>query len=449
MAGRKAENYLPFVRQARGYYSDYPIYAPVYDTGTTVLNVKSSPFFAAGDGITDDTDAIEMAIDALPLWGGEILFPDGVYMTRHTIVIKKHGVSLTGLPLASTFADQIQQQPGIRGLSVIKANPSWFSSGTPVVVYGELDNTKMWTGGGMYNLVVKNTKGFITPGDCVQILNVQAVTVQRCNLRDAARGVFVSANTPGGISNTNIRQNILNELVNNAIYMASGSEENYVKDNYIAGYMGYGIRVSGTGNSVINNHIESGLLIGSGTADGAAIYSDGSREYIYQNDIMNAPGTALYFAGSHGTVISNHINNANAQGIANGSGIWVAGSLVDVNITANSINDNDSHMVYGIRDTTTGGGVFIGPNSIYGYTTAPMISTNNSFQPMILPAKVGVGGVAIPTAALDMAASIAGAASMRVRSGVAPTTPNDGDIWYDGTNLKMRVGGVTKTFTLA
>lgn len=39
-------------------------------------------------------------------------------------------------------------------------------------------------------------------------------------------------------------------------------------------------------------------------------------------------------------------------------------------------------------------------------------------------------------------------ASLRIRSGTAPTTPNDGDIWFDGTDIKMRIGGVTKTFTL-
>lgn len=35
-----------------------------------------------------------------------------------------------------------------------------------------------------------------------------------------------------------------------------------------------------------------------------------------------------------------------------------------------------------------------------------------------------------------------------VATTTTPATPNDGDIWFDGTNLKMRVGGVTKTFTL-
>jgi hypothetical protein len=53
-----------------------------------------------------------------------------------------------------------------------------------------------------------------------------------------------------------------------------------------------------------------------------------------------------------------------------------------------------------------------------------------------------------PTANVDIASSSTARASLRIRSGVAPTTPNDGDIWYDGTDIKMRIGGVTKTFTL-
>jgi hypothetical protein len=53
-----------------------------------------------------------------------------------------------------------------------------------------------------------------------------------------------------------------------------------------------------------------------------------------------------------------------------------------------------------------------------------------------------------PTALLDIGASTTARTSLRIRSGTAPTAPNDGDIWFDGTNIKMRIGGVTKTFTL-
>lgn len=56
-------------------------------------------------------------------------------------------------------------------------------------------------------------------------------------------------------------------------------------------------------------------------------------------------------------------------------------------------------------------------------------------------------GTTVPTARVDIAASTTGAASIRVRGGVAPTTPNDGDLWYDGTNLKFRDGSTTRTIT--
>jgi hypothetical protein len=62
---------------------------------------------------------------------------------------------------------------------------------------------------------------------------------------------------------------------------------------------------------------------------------------------------------------------------------------------------------------------------------------------------IGIGlGSNDATALIDIAASTSARASFRIRSGTAPTSPNDGDIWFDGTNLKMQIGGVTKTFTL-
>ena len=53
-----------------------------------------------------------------------------------------------------------------------------------------------------------------------------------------------------------------------------------------------------------------------------------------------------------------------------------------------------------------------------------------------------------PTAIADFGASTTSRSSLRIRSGTAPTSPNDGDIWYDGTNIYIRVGTTTKTFTI-
>lgn len=61
--------------------------------------------------------------------------------------------------------------------------------------------------------------------------------------------------------------------------------------------------------------------------------------------------------------------------------------------------------------------------------------------------RIGIG-VTVPTGFIDIRASTTGTAHIRLRTGVAPTTPNDGDIWFDGTSLKIRIGGVTRTFTV-
>jgi hypothetical protein len=39
-------------------------------------------------------------------------------------------------------------------------------------------------------------------------------------------------------------------------------------------------------------------------------------------------------------------------------------------------------------------------------------------------------------------------ASLRIPSGTAPTSPVNGDIWFDGTNLNVRIGGVTRTIVV-
>ena len=62
--------------------------------------------------------------------------------------------------------------------------------------------------------------------------------------------------------------------------------------------------------------------------------------------------------------------------------------------------------------------------------------------------KLFVGGNTTPTALLHLAAGTTAAAQICMTSGVAPTSPNDGDMWYDGADVKFRVGGITKTFTL-
>lgn len=57
--------------------------------------------------------------------------------------------------------------------------------------------------------------------------------------------------------------------------------------------------------------------------------------------------------------------------------------------------------------------------------------------------KLGTGGILTPTAFVVAAASTVYAASLRIHPGVAPTTPNAGDVWFDGSNFLGYNGSTT------
>lgn len=61
---------------------------------------------------------------------------------------------------------------------------------------------------------------------------------------------------------------------------------------------------------------------------------------------------------------------------------------------------------------------------------------------------LGIGN-STPTAYADLHASTVTGASLRIRSGVAPTGSNDGDVWYDGSVLNFRSGSVTQAVITA
>jgi hypothetical protein len=85
--------------------------------------------------------------------------------------------------------------------------------------------------------------------------------------------------------------------------------------------------------------------------------------------------------------------------------------------------------------------------------TRPILGISNfTTRLMTVLANGNAGfGIALPTARVHIAASTTLVAAMNLIVGVAPTTPNDGDIWLESntnTGLKIRIAGVTKTISL-
>lgn len=98
-----------------------------------------------------------------------------------------------------------------------------------------------------------------------------------------------------------------------------------------------------------------------------------------------------------------------------------------------------------------------GTGTFYAYTINPTINQTGGASGdtggiLISPTLTSVGGtfhaIRVNAGKVTLAAATTTYPSLTMPAGTAPTTPANGDIWFDGTDIKMRVGGVTKTFTL-
>jgi hypothetical protein len=143
---------------------------------------------------------------------------------------------------------------------------------------------------------------------------------------------------------------------------------------------------------------------------------------IYANGYVDALSTktdspAYNFAGSA---------NANTSGNR---------GLFSLTNTFNPTSGNATYATFAINQTINQTG---GSNGITrGLYINPTITAAADWR-----------AIEINTGISVLAPATTASATLRVPSGTAPTSPVDGDIWFNGTNLFMRIGGVTKTFTI-
>lgn len=179
--------------------------------------------------------------------------------------------------------------------------------------------------------------------------------------------------------------------------------------------------------------------IGINTSTAGAI----STNEIYNNGLINSNVSGkngLYFvtAGSQRGFIFQHL----------GSGSFNSSQAV-FQITKDFTNAEVGILVdrlfeiNGTYNFTNGTKGLIGIN----YNTTITALSGSHYGILIRPDSLnGFGlGATLPTALVDLEGSTIARASLRIRSGSAPTSPNDGDIWNSGTDLFVRLGGTTYT----
>jgi hypothetical protein len=184
-----------------------------------------------------------------------------------------------------------------------------------------------------------------------------------------------------------------------------------------------------TGNVAINTTTDAGYKLDvNGTAR-------------VQNHIFLASGFSYISLGNNVNLRSN---------IAGGSGY-----IIDVQ-SYNTLNSSSNEQGFANFLGTYAPTSVSGTPAFNALKVTPTINqtgganqiTRGLFINPTLTAVADFRAIEVASGITILGAATTAKASLRIPSGTAPTSPVDGDIWFDGTNIKMRIGGVTKTFTL-
>jgi hypothetical protein len=192
------------------------------------VSVKEPAYGAQGDGLTEDTDAINAAIDAIPTSGGTLYFPPGVYLVDWSAVtIDKSNLTVLGAPGA-----------------VLKLMPDFnYISQTFRIVGGtEISDIKIigmtfdgnWANRGVGEPVDS------TQAHAIYVKNVRRLWIENCYIHDVmGDGICID---PGDAESSEIfiRNNVINHVMRNGISVVAGYKV-LIDGNVIDGFNTDGI----------------------------------------------------------------------------------------------------------------------------------------------------------------------------------------------------------------
>jgi len=255
-------------------------------TGSAVTNVEAKlaqyvsvkDFGAVGDGLTDDTAAIQAAINALSPLGGTLWFPKGAYIVSdanadNACLVVTAPIQFLG---AGAFYTSIQPAASVAAtVNTILVNPN--------VNY---DQTLM----SFRNLSLGNLNNGTRAGNhgifCITLnagQNLPKFTVENCAIQQGAGAAIYHLNDP--VDNAN-----------GGMYAA------YINNNTLKG----GIRLENSGDSIV---ISNNVLSGTGTGVFAALITGASLLTIIDNNITTTLSAIIIFGGMRVHILRNNIEH--------------------------------------------------------------------------------------------------------------------------------------------
>jgi hypothetical protein len=404
-------------------------------------SVSVKDFGAVGDGVTDDTAAIQAAVDYISTNGGRLYFPSGKFLISTTITIEKSGVWLEG----SGSAD----------------GGTWIVNGTanlPAIKFG--DGVNLFYSNGISQMLFGQKSGVVaTAGNCGVMFNKCGT----CLISDVYVSSFPAALYDGfvfeNISQTQILTIRAQNCLNNGVVIKGDSLDLYVTNSradsngnngwdikfsnglYFVNCTAYGNELrawdiqTGSGSTYSTNNLFFVNCVGD-TSGADNWYFDNVNSFYLSNCWGATQKNPAVNTGSSGFVLfGNLVTNGNFSNCAalynNGDGLKIFGAkninivggqfgtLVNGNGRAGSgsgisvLNNSENITISSIQSTGNAnhginidigtvrcnilGGTVLGNigAAIFGFANATSIRSVSGFNPCIVPAQsVPVSGVA-------------------------------------------------------
>jgi len=265
--------------------------------------VSVKDFGAVGDGVTDDTVAIQNAINYLSPLGGTLYFPRGSYIVSDPnaddacltitapIQVLGDGPFYTSIQPANTVANTV---------STIIVNPNANYDQTLMsfrnISLGNLSNGTRAGNHGLYCLTVNAGQ------------NLPKFTVENCTIQQGGGYAIYHLNSP--INN-----------INGGMYCC------YINNNALKG----GIKFENSGDSLV---VLNNILTGTGTGVDAALITGASLLSILDNNITTTNSAIIIRSGMRVHILRNNIehytpgsSNNSVIDIPSTGGTYVAGTI--------------------------------------------------------------------------------------------------------------------------